>query len=93
MKNTITIEKTYKHEHVESTECDICHNKFDGERWNHESYSALETEVRMKTGTSYPEGGSGEEIKFDICPKCFREKLIPFIESFGTVAQWKDWDF
>ena len=94
MKNTETLKRTSKYEHVVSTECDICHRVYKGDDWEKESsYEILETEVRMKTGYSTPDGGSGEEIIIDVCPKCFNEKLIPYLKSLGCKSWWKDWDW
>ena len=47
----------------------------------------------MKTGSNYPEGGSGEETTIDICPDCFKDKLIPWVESFGGKPTVKEWNW
>ena len=58
-------------------------SKSDGD-WSKElHYEVKETEIRLKTGSNYPEGGSGEETTIDICPECFTEKLIPWVKSQG----------
>ena len=68
--------------------CDICKEEI-----KKESYSATETEVKMRKGDMYPEGGWGEEIEYDICPKCFTDKLIPWLEENGAKREWDDWDY
>lgn len=74
--------------------CDICGKpakRPNREDWTDGSYDVNETTVECKVGTDYPSGGSWEEWISEICPTCFREKLIPWIESFGhTKIESKD---
>lgn len=86
-KKTINV-PAKKLEMVEFTTCDIC-----GERINKVAYEISEIEVRHKTGTSYPEGGNGEEVEFDICGKCFDEKLVPWLKTQGAEPRKTDWDW
>jgi hypothetical protein len=82
-----------RHEDVlVETKCDICGNTFKYS-WGAGSYEVLDTEVRLKTGNSYPEGGSGEETTIDICPDCFKNKLIPWVKSQGGEPTTKEWDW
>lgn len=74
------------------TKCDLC-GKTTKSEWKDGSFDALEVEVRLKTGSSYPDGGSGDETTVDICPECFRTKLIPWVESHGGKATTKEWDW
>lgn len=73
---------------LEKTKCDICKKDI-----LYGGYSADEAEVSAKEGTSYPEGGSGEEYEFDVCVSCFKDQLIPFIESFGNKVRKTDFDY
>lgn len=93
MKNKKKIQRSYEDTITESTTCDICKKTYKGENWERGSYSVLETEVRFKTGSSYPEGGMGEETKFDICPMCFEHKLIPALKALGAEPTISDWDW
>jgi len=52
-----------------------------------------ETKVALRTGTSYPEGGSGEATEFDICPDCFEKQLMPWLKSQGATPYVSGWDF
>jgi hypothetical protein len=65
------------HQELDTLACDICGNNFD-------IGFSDELEVRYKAVTSYGDGGCSEEIEIDICPECFKEKLIPWVESFGV---------
>lgn len=74
------------------TKCDLC-GKTTARNWGAKRFEVAETEVRLRTGENYPDGGSGQETTVDVCPTCFKEKLIPWVESLGgkpTVEQW-DW--
>ena len=93
MKNKIKVKKSIDQTITESITCDICKKTYKGRDWERENYSALETEVRMKSGSLYPEGGSGEEITFDICPTCFQKKLIPALKELGADPTISDWDW
>ena len=74
--------------------CDLCEESTTEKRdWGKDHYDVEETEVRYKTGANYPEGGSGEETTIDICPKCFTEKLIPWVKSQGGEPTVKEWDW
>lgn len=72
--------------------CDLC-GKTTTRTWKASVDDAVETEVRLKTGSAYPEGGSGEETTIDVCPTCFQSKLIPWVESQGGKPTTKSWDW
>lgn len=81
---------------IAEVRCDICGRtgKATYHPWADGSYDATDSEVKLRTGSSYPEGGSGTELQADICPDCFKTKLVPWIESFGhTKIAETDWDF
>jgi len=58
-----------------------------------EGFNMAEVEVRIKTGTQLSGTGSGEEVKPDICPKCFEKHIIPFLESLGVNMTPRDWGY
>ena len=76
-------------------ECDMCKKRTN--RYNDWSeklfYDVNETEIRYKTGAAFPEGGSGTEIEIDLCPECFKNKLIPWLKENGCVVSTRDWDY
>ena len=78
--------------------CDICGaiapcpDCYDAE-WAKESYNISTATIELKEGASFPAGGSWIETTFDICPTCFKEKLIPFIKSFGGEPTIREVDF
>ncbi len=91
MKHYINIPRSYTDTYLDSVTCDIC-NKTYNSHWNAKTYQVLETEVRFKRGESYPEGGGGSEISYDICPKCFDTVLVPLLESKGITPSIADWE-
>jgi hypothetical protein len=74
-----------------STVCDLCGDESET-AWA-PRYSAFEATVSLRDGNSYPEGGSGTKIEYDLCPTCFREKLIPWLESQGAKTVVTEWDW
>jgi hypothetical protein len=94
MKNKKIIHRKYDDTIIDSITCDICKKTYSGIDWEKLSrYHVLETEVKLRTGQSFPEGGSGEEISFDVCPTCFIEKLIPALKELGAEPTKSEWDW
>jgi len=88
--------KTYETDVVMKVTCDICGREGQMSDWPVEGgtgYETNETKVYFKTGTAYPEGGSGVEYDVDVCPKCFTERLIPWLRSQGAAVRKTEWDF
>jgi len=75
-------------EYYDKTYCDKCgeeiKNTFKGD--------AFSCELNYRTGTSYPEGGSGEEWVMELCPKCAIE-LISLLTAKGYRIIHQEWDF
>jgi hypothetical protein len=94
MKNFETKEYNHKREVCVRVMCDVCGLESKTGEWERGCYEVSETEVRVKTGSSYPEDGYGVEQTIDICPQCFRDKLIPWVESHGvSKIEEKEWDY
>ncbi len=80
-------------EYVDKICCDLCGKEDKQNNWDSDScYDVQETEISWKTGFQYPEGGRGKDYSVDICPECFKGKLIPWVEGFGRNVTVKDWD-
>ena len=78
--------------------CDICGFEAKTEGWDAASgWDVNETEVRIecrqKEGESYPEGGWGTEWIIDICPECFKKKLVPALIEMGAQIKEEEWDW
>ena len=83
--------------YVARRKCDLCGLETKGNDWSAEKWNVNETtikiEITQKEGHSYPEGGSGTEYEIDICPDCFKNKLVLWLKSQGADVQQKDWDW
>lgn len=86
------IQPAKEYQKLIETKCDLC-GKVTKSEWKSDCYDQTETEVSLRTGSSYPDGGSGEEITIDICPDCFTEKLIPWVKSQGGNPTTEEWHF
>lgn len=73
---------------IEKTTCDLC-----GEIIQEEMFEVNKVNVSQRVGRSYPEGGSGINRQFDICGKCFNEKIVTWLESQGAKPRIEDWDW
>lgn len=83
-------------EFVSERTCDLCGAKQkrpDADEWGDSSYDVSEVTIEYRSGSSYPEGGSGTEQRFDVCPKCFKEKLVAWMESQGATITETEWDY
>jgi uncharacterized protein (DUF2225 family) len=94
-QNDISKEMTMKnYEEKVSLTCDLCglkiYQRFNN--WDKGFLIVAETKVSMKTGNTYPEGGSVTEVGVDICPDCFNEKLIPWLKSQGAKITETEYD-
>jgi len=69
--------------------CDLCGDTI----YPREKFDAEEVEIIHTTGNSYPEGGSGEKIKVDMCGNCFDKKLIPWLLKQGCNPVKTEWDW
>ena len=78
--------------------CDICGKQSKNESfWDESRWWSERTEVKVsikqQQGQNYPEGGAGTEIIVDLCPQCFKEKLIPWLNSQGANVKEREWDW
>ena len=64
--------------------CELCGAISKRDDWS-QIYNVTEPEVTLREGTNYPEGGCITTTRLDICPNCFKQKLIPwFVAQGGT---------
>ena len=73
--------------------CDLCGKQGPRGRWTEDIFRIAETTVQLKIGSSYPDGGMGDMWDVDICPDCFRDKLIPWLQSQGAAVRETEWDW
>jgi hypothetical protein len=68
------------------TLCDKCNEKIKTGL-----FDVFECEFVHKTGKRYPEGGSGEEQKVELCQKCAVE-LVELLKENGYKIIYSEWD-
>lgn len=76
-------------EHTEERQagivCDLCGKETDRHDWSaSHSYEVEEVTVEYKSGYSYPDDYFYTVIEVDLCPQCFKERLVPWLESQGV---------
>jgi hypothetical protein len=72
------------------TQCDKCGKKvFDSTSGG---YDAFDFDLVIKTGSAYPEGGSGEKVKLDLCKNCI-DDFMSLLESNGYKLNKSEWDY
>lgn len=74
--------------------CDLCGFMGDDD-WDGGSYEVNETEISVtitqKDGDNFPSGGSGTKYEIDLCPDCFKDRLVPWLRSEGADIKQEDW--
>ena len=77
--------------------CDLCGRETKWRGWAEDCWDVDEIEIkvtiRRHQGQNYPEGGWGTDYEVDLCPECFKDKLIPWLESQGAKVQQTEWDW
>jgi hypothetical protein len=82
---------------LDKVTCDLCGAVAKAGRWESSVYEVAESEievtVRQADGENYPEGGAGTKYVVDMCPNCFKTKLIPWLEAQGCTAKREEWEW
>ena len=84
------VERTYTQDEVAEVICDLCKETFRDMDWDVGPYQVQTTEVSYEYGTDYPGDRATTTLEFHICPNCFKNKLIPWMESQGATPTKKD---
>ena len=73
-----------------NTTCDICDRDV---QWDRKNFSDIsETKIYLRTGNTWPEGGSGTTKLIDTCEDCFETKIIPALRKAGIFLREEEWD-
>ena len=76
--------------------CDLCGETFkgahslgvgDGVNWKAGAHDRQCTSVEEWEGSVYPDSASYGGVAFDICPGCFKGKLIPWLREQGATGR------
>ena len=93
-KTRKVIRPAYEKEVLESITCELCpKTTSDPENWAIENYHRDEVIIQRKWGEMYPESGYLQWVILDLCPTCFRDKLIPWFHSLGGQPRTEEMDF
>lgn len=84
---TVTIPEYTKNVEDKVT-CDLC-----GAKIVEKTYEENEVTIKHRYGSNYPEGGHGKEVEVDMCDKCFKSKLMPWLSSQGVQLIERNWDW
>ena len=68
---------TYQQE--TTTTCDLCHRMITGHSFNKDDVT-----IEYEHGWWYPESKQTETQAFDLCGKCWTDKLVPWFASQGA---------
>lgn len=95
MKKYKEVTKTQTVQELESEVCDICGDNENDWLQDHPEKDSSHVNVsfdgrfeyRLSVCYGYDYGGTSESIELDICPKCFKEKVIPFIKEISVNSE------
>lgn len=94
MKLFVDREVTQKY--LQKIFCDICKAETNHyKEWKMDDYGYQKAEIKIvydeSAGDQY--GGYGSRIEVDLCPQCFKSKLIPFLEQNGVKVTETEYDW
>lgn len=76
---------------VDKVICDLCGAETHDGNWAKSTWYYNEIEITVEISFEHREsdggsgdGGSTDRISVDICPNCFKKKLVPWLESQGA---------
>lgn len=90
---TVTITpEPYVDEQIIGYTCDLCGIKSKHPWDDSETYSGNYENiiVRREYGHSWPEGGNKSTELYDVCPKCWVDKIVPLFNCSPTETE-SDW--
>ena len=90
MKATEEKREEVRTTHTVKVTCDLCgreapspHHPFH--TWAVDTFAVTGTTVELREGVAYPDDdGDIKTTSFDICPQCFRDKLVPWLKEHGV---------
>jgi len=88
-----------------SAQCDICKLEIKYRRpldpegsieWRQDEYDTARTAIFLQfksSGYGYDGGGDLNRTEYHVCPKCFMEKVEPFLQSLGAQPTKVEYDW
>ena len=89
---TVVVPETTK-EVIDFIVCDLCGERAPGGDWAGGEDNLNETIVSWRRGNCYPESSHEVEIRYDICPDCFENRLMVWLaEQDATPTEKEDFN-
>lgn len=87
MREYKTFEETVTRQVCTKVVCDLCGaegRELGNEvQWEKTTYDAATT-IFAESGARWPDSAQVETTRFDVCPNCFKTKLVPWMKSQGA---------
>ena len=96
MRKYKKVKVEYEREEIISKVCDLCGKEFkvwDSDSWSDTAGVISETHLSIKEGSDFRCEGYYTLITIDICPDCFKTKLIPWLVEEGVKIQRTEIDY
>ena len=95
------IETTYRYNITDKMTCDICALTVEGDKWSNnedvrkEFGNECDVSFNYSEGKSFREdGGWKKTYSLDICPMCFKHRIIPLLQKeYGVMLQTEEVDW
>ena len=80
---------------LDHVKCELCPRTMKdwNNNWATVTYDVDRIEVCSTVGENYPEGGHATDTILDICPDCFKTKLIPWFKAQGGTPRTEEHDY
>lgn len=72
-------------------QCDLCKVDSKSEEWGGGTYEVNDTQLTVTALCKTSKPYSGTEYEIDLCPACFKDKLVPWLQSQGADIKAKGW--
>ena len=77
--------------------CELCGHEDTKDGWDTTTYEINDTRiditVMQEEGESHGSEGYTSRLVVDICPTCFKEKLIPWLKEQGATLNHEELDW
>lgn len=98
MRKWKTESRTHEATILDELRCDLCGRRGTGTVWESGSYytvngTEVSVKVHQKEGFECPDGGGGMEYVIDLCPECFKKRLVPWLISQGATIKPVEWEW
>jgi hypothetical protein len=73
-----------EHQRLESVTCDCC-----GKSWVTGHMEVNEVEICHREGTACDGDSWGQVLDLDLCPECFKTKVLPTLRALGITREYE----